>query len=265
MMLAQQLYEGIELPGPGRRRRRRPHYLHANRLGPGVRRSALGAVRESHHDAFRRRVTCRSGRTSTRSKADAQDAHEAIRPTSMQYDPETVRPYLTPDQFSLYRLIWNRFVASQMMPATFDETTVDITAADYLFRVKGTVPKFAGWMATYGPAGRDGIASRLDAARSGSAPSKSRRGRRGGGVRRPAAARRRRSARAEAAAPRTEVHAAASALHGSDARQGARGERHRPPEHLRLDHRRASGPRLRQQARGTLQADGARPDDLATC
>jgi DNA topoisomerase-1 len=86
-----------------------------------------------------------------KSKADAQDAHEAIRPTSMQYDPETVRPYLTPDQFSLYRLIWNRFVASQMLPATFDETTVDIAAGDYLFRVKGTVPKFPGWMATYGP------------------------------------------------------------------------------------------------------------------
>ena len=51
---------------------------------------------------------------------------------------------------SLYRLIWNRFVASQMLPATFDETTVDVTAADYIFRVKGTVPKFAGWMATYG-------------------------------------------------------------------------------------------------------------------
>ena len=85
-----------------------------------------------------------------KTKADAQDAHEAIRPTSLQYDPETVRPFLTPDQYSLYRLIWNRFVASQMLPATFDETTVDVTAADYVFRVKGTVPKFAGWMATYG-------------------------------------------------------------------------------------------------------------------
>jgi DNA topoisomerase-1 len=61
-----------------------------------------------------------------------------------------VRSYLTPDQYSLYRLIWNRFVASQMNPATFDETTVDIAAGDYMFRVKGTVPKFAGWMATYG-------------------------------------------------------------------------------------------------------------------
>ena len=85
-----------------------------------------------------------------KSKADAQDAHEAIRPTSMQHDPETVKPYLTPDQYSLYRLIWNRFVASQMNPATFDETTVDIAAGEYVFRVKGTVPKFAGWMATYG-------------------------------------------------------------------------------------------------------------------
>src|SRR5204862_4406080 len=77
-------------------------------------------------------------------------AHEAIRPTSLQHDPETVRPHLTPDQYSLYRLIWNRFVASQMNPATFDETTVDVAAGEYVFRVKGTVPKFAGWMATYG-------------------------------------------------------------------------------------------------------------------
>ena len=83
-------------------------------------------------------------------KANAQDAHEAIRPTSMKYTPEAVRAYLTPDQYYLYRLIWNRFVASQMTPATFDDTTVDITAADYLFRVKGSVPKFAGWLAVYG-------------------------------------------------------------------------------------------------------------------
>src|SRR5207244_7565258 len=85
-----------------------------------------------------------------KTKSDAQDAHEAIRPTSMQHDPETVKQYLTADQYSLYRLIWNRFVASQMPPATFDETTVEIAAGDYLFRVKGTVPKFAGWMAAYG-------------------------------------------------------------------------------------------------------------------
>ena len=70
------------------------------------------------------------------------------------FHPDKVRAHLTPDQYYLYRLIWNRFVASQMPPATFDETTVDIDAkADgapsYLFRVKGSVPKFAGWMAVY--------------------------------------------------------------------------------------------------------------------
>jgi DNA topoisomerase-1 len=84
-----------------------------------------------------------------KTKSDAQDAHEAIRPTSMQYHPDVVRAQLTPDQYYLYKLIWNRFVASQMPPATFDETTVDVAAADYLFRVKGSVPKFPGWLAVY--------------------------------------------------------------------------------------------------------------------
>ena len=95
-----------------------------------------------------------------RAKADAQDAHEAIRPTAMQYHPEEVRAHLTPDQYDIYKLIWNRFVASQMPPATFDETTVDISAAAYLFRVKGSVPKFAGWMAVYNQEDRSPIEQR---------------------------------------------------------------------------------------------------------
>jgi len=91
-----------------------------------------------------------------KTKKDAQDAHEAIRPTSAtaQFRPENVRAHLTGDQYYLYRLIWNRFVASQMPPAVFDETTVDVDASasgapSCLFRVKGSVPKFAGWMAVY--------------------------------------------------------------------------------------------------------------------
>jgi DNA topoisomerase-1 len=68
----------------------------------------------------------------------------------MAYTPESVQAYLTPDQFYLYRLIWTRFVASQMMPALFDDTTVDVAAGDYLFRAKGSVPKFAGWLAAFG-------------------------------------------------------------------------------------------------------------------
>jgi DNA topoisomerase-1 len=145
MMLAQQLYEGaIEIPGLTGGL---ITYMRTDSVR--VAEEAIVAVREHVTAAFGPDYLPQSPNV-YKSKADAQDAHEAIRPTSMQHDPETVRQYLTPDQYSLYRLIWNRFVASQMNPATFDETTVDITAGDYLFRVKGTVPKFAGWMATYG-------------------------------------------------------------------------------------------------------------------
>jgi DNA topoisomerase-1 len=148
MMLAQQLYEGIELPALGADG---PIGLITYMRTDSVRVAdeALTAVRDHIKTAFGDDYLPEKANY-FKTKADAQDAHEAIRPTSMQYDPETVRPYLSADQFSLYRLIWNRFVASQMNPATFDETIVDVSAGDYLFRVKGTVPKFAGWMATYG-------------------------------------------------------------------------------------------------------------------
>jgi DNA topoisomerase-1 len=160
MMIAQQLYEGIELPGLGVDG---PVGLITYMRTDSVRVSdeALVAVRE-HITATFGGDYLPDKPNQYKSKTDAQDAHEAIRPTSMQYDPETVRAYLTPDQYSLYRLVWNRFVASQMVPATFDETTVDITAADCQFRVKGTVPKFAGWTATYASAA--GPSSEMDKA-----------------------------------------------------------------------------------------------------
>ncbi len=89
-----------------------------------------------------------------RSKKDAQDAHEAIRPTSVEYTPEKVAPYLEPDELKLYRLIWSRFVASQMTPALFDQTTIEAEArgsdgAQYLFRASGSVRKFDGFMRVY--------------------------------------------------------------------------------------------------------------------
>ena len=145
MMTAQQLYEGgIDIPGLTGGL---ITYMRTDSVR--VADEALTAVRDHIKTAFGADYMPEAPNY-YKSKADAQDAHEAIRPTSLQHDPETVKPYLTQDQYSLYRLIWNRFVASQMTPATFDETIVDITAADYIFRVKGTVPKFAGWMATYG-------------------------------------------------------------------------------------------------------------------
>jgi DNA topoisomerase-1 len=85
-----------------------------------------------------------------RGKKDAQDAHEAIRPTSAERTPDSVAPYLDKDELALYRLIWQRFVASQMVAAIFDQTTIDIAAGEkYLFRATGSVVKFDGFLAVY--------------------------------------------------------------------------------------------------------------------
>jgi DNA topoisomerase-1 len=84
-----------------------------------------------------------------KSKKDAQEAHEAVRPTEVSRTPESVRKYLDDDLFKLYQLIWQRFVASQMMPAVFDQTTIDISAGDYTFRATGSVQKFDGYLRVY--------------------------------------------------------------------------------------------------------------------
>ncbi len=144
MMIAQQLYEGIELPGEGAV----GLITYMRTDSTRVSEQAITDVREFIGTKFGPEFVPDKP-NAYKTKADAQDAHEAIRPTSMQYDPESVRAHLTPDQYYLYRLIWNRFVASQMPPATFDETTVDIAAGAYTFRVKGSVPRFAGWLAVY--------------------------------------------------------------------------------------------------------------------
>ena len=89
-----------------------------------------------------------------KSKKDAQDAHEAIRPTSALRTPESLEKYLDEDALKLYRLIWMRFIASQMTPAVFDQTTIDVNAPGkdsktYLFRATGSVPKFDGFLKVY--------------------------------------------------------------------------------------------------------------------
>lgn len=144
MAIAQQLYEGIELPAEG-----------AVGLITYMRTDSTRVSEQALHDV-RGHIASRFGsdfvpaRPNTfRARQDAQDAHEAIRPTSVTRDPERVRPHLSEEQNYLYRLIWNRFVASQMRPATFDDTTVDVEAADYVLRAKGSVPKFRGWMAVH--------------------------------------------------------------------------------------------------------------------
>jgi DNA topoisomerase-1 len=145
MMVAQQLYEGIQLPNEDA-----PVGLITYMRTDSVRVAdqALDEVRGYIGNEFGPAFVPEQANR-YKLKATAQDAHEAIRPTSVAYPPDVVRPYLTADQYYLYRMIWNRFVASQMTPAVFDDTTVDITAGDYLFRAKGSVPKFAGWLAVY--------------------------------------------------------------------------------------------------------------------
>jgi DNA topoisomerase-1 len=152
MMIAQQLYEGVELPGEGAV----GLITYMRTDSTRVAEEAVAEVRQFIGGAYGTEYLPERP-NSYKTKSDAQDAHEAIRPTSMLYHPDVVRGQLTPDQYYLYKLIWNRFVASQMPPATFDDTIVDITATpstgsrgdDYLFRVKGSVPKFPGWMAVY--------------------------------------------------------------------------------------------------------------------
>jgi DNA topoisomerase-1 len=144
MMIAQQLYEGVELPGEGAVGLITYMRTDSTRVAD----QAIAEARQFIAGAYGSEYVPEKPNV-YKTKSDAQDAHEAIRPTSMQYHPDEVRAHLTPDQYYLYRLIWNRFVASQMPPATFDDTTVDITAANYLFRVKGSVPKFPGWLAVY--------------------------------------------------------------------------------------------------------------------
>ena len=89
-----------------------------------------------------------------RSKKGAQDAHEAIRPTDTNRTPENIKEFLSPDEFRLYRLIWQRTVASQMTPAIFDQTTIDIKAGRFTFRATGSVQKFDGFLKLY-QEGRD--------------------------------------------------------------------------------------------------------------
>jgi DNA topoisomerase-1 len=88
--------------------------------------------------------------------AQAQEAHEAVRPTSLEHDPDAIKDHLTREEYNLYKLIWDRFVASQMKPALFDVTDVDIRNGAYTLRASGEVQKFAGFLAVFQDASVDG-------------------------------------------------------------------------------------------------------------
>ncbi|MCP4104756.1 MAG: type I DNA topoisomerase [Desulfobacteraceae bacterium] len=144
MIVAQQLYEGIEL-GPGD-----PVGLitymrtDSTRISKESAEEALELIRER----FGKEYAIDKPRA-FKNRKKVQDAHEAIRPTSVFNTPESVSPYLSEEQATLYRLIWQRFVASQMKEALINNNSVSVKAGDYMFSASGSTVKFPGFMALY--------------------------------------------------------------------------------------------------------------------
>ncbi|HWF10227.1 MAG TPA: type I DNA topoisomerase [Bryobacteraceae bacterium] len=149
MMLAQQLYEGVELGNEGAVGLITYMRTDSTRLSE----DAVAEARELIGTRFGAQYVPATPNV-YKSKKDAQDAHEAVRPTSAMRAPDDVAKFLAEDQLKLYRLIWMRFLASQMNPALLDQTTIDLSAngvggTDYTFRATGSVMKFDGFLAVY--------------------------------------------------------------------------------------------------------------------
>jgi DNA topoisomerase-1 len=144
MFVAQQLYEGMDLGELGQVGLITYMRTDSVRLSQ----DAVKEVRELIKKQFGEEYLPEKPHV-YKSRASAQEAHEAIRPTSLDMPPEKVKGFLTPDQRSLYKLIWDRFIACQMRPAIFDQTTIQIKTDEYLFIATGSIMKFAGFTAIY--------------------------------------------------------------------------------------------------------------------
>ena len=144
MSVAQKLYEGLNLGATGAVGLITYMRTDSTRIADEALREARGYIKKNYGTDYLPKSAVRY-----KSKGGAQDAHEAIRPTSVERTPQSLKPYLSPEQHRLYDLIWKRFVASQMNPAILDVTTIDISAEQYLFRATGSILKFDGFMRLY--------------------------------------------------------------------------------------------------------------------
>jgi len=149
MMLAQRLYEGVELGAEGSVGLITYMRTDSTRVSQDALDEVRGLIKDRYGAPF-----VPAAPNVYKSKKDAQDAHEAVRPSSARRTPDDLAPFLQEDELKLYRLIWMRFVASQMTPAIFDQTTIDVAAqgkdgATYMFRATGSVPKFNGFLDVY--------------------------------------------------------------------------------------------------------------------
>lgn len=149
MAVAQQLYEGVDVGAEGPVGLITYMRTDSTRIAAEAQEEARGFIRDRYGDAYVPETP-----NVFKTQKAAQEAHEAIRPTSVARDPEQVRQYLERDQYLLYKLIWTRYLASQMTPAVLDVTRVNIEANGYVFRATGTVVKFQGHTIVY-TEGRD--------------------------------------------------------------------------------------------------------------
>jgi len=145
MMIAQQLYEGVEIGSEGLTGLITYMRTDSTRLSDEILNDARIFIKENFGEEY----LPEKARTYEAKKKNVQDAHEAIRPTSLKYTPEYVKPYLDESQYKLYELIWKRFIASQMESAKIETTTVNIKANEFLFRASGTTVLFDGFLKLY--------------------------------------------------------------------------------------------------------------------
>lgn len=144
MDVAQQLYQGVDIGEAGSIGLITYMRTDSVRVSEDALTAARGFIRERFGDEY-----LPTKAIHYRSRKTAQDAHEAIRPTYIEYPPEKVKPFVNEQQFKLYSLIWNRFIASQMEPARYDQTTIIIDADGVELRTTGSVMLFNGFLAVY--------------------------------------------------------------------------------------------------------------------
>ena len=142
MSVAQKLYEGIKIPEKGSIGLITYMRTDSTRISVEAREAAKKQIEAAYGPAYYENRFYKT-------KSDAQDAHEAIRPTYADLEPDKIKASLTSDEYKLYKLIYNRFLASQMAPAVFDTVSVSINANDYNFKANGQTLKFKGFMALY--------------------------------------------------------------------------------------------------------------------
>ncbi|KKB39329.1 type I DNA topoisomerase [Bacillus thermotolerans] len=149
MMLAQQLYEGIDLGKEGTVGLITYMRTDSTRISEVAQKEAAEFIESTHGKEYLKSTEKKPGKKSDQKQSNAQDAHEAIRPTSVLKEPGSLKEFLSRDQLRLYKLIWERFLASQMAPAVMDTVSADLVNNDIIFRATGSKVKFQGFMKVY--------------------------------------------------------------------------------------------------------------------